>query len=343
MAKQKQRIQELQIALEKPEFWNDPKEATKKSKELAEAKEITEKFDALLKELRDARELVDLAQDDEDTALALDKQLQDIGRRLEQEEFRVFLSGKYDKSSAILTITAGAGGQDAQDWAGILLRMYQRYCENKSWKTVILDQSFGEPNPEGRIGIKQVAFEVVGSYAYGFLRGEHGVHRLVRISPFSAQQLRHTSFASVEVLPKISLAQEKDIEIRPEDLKADVFRSSGPGGQNVNKRETAIRITHVPTGLVVACQSQRNQQQNREKALEILAAKLYQLKEHEKAKELAKLKGEKFSIEWGSQIRSYVLHPYTLVKDHRTGVETSDAEGVLDGEIGKFLEAEIKM
>ncbi|MBI2578021.1 MAG: peptide chain release factor 2 [Candidatus Wildermuthbacteria bacterium] len=343
MAKQKERIIELLAVSEKPEFWEDPKEAAKKSKELAEAKEIVEKFDAFVKELGDMKELIALAQEDEEAAALLDKQLQDISRRLSEEEFRVFLAGRYDKSSAILTITAGAGGQDAQDWAGILLRMYQRYCEKKGWKTAILDQSFGEPNPEGRIGVKQVSFEVLGSYAYGFLRGEHGVHRLVRISPFSAQQLRHTSFASVEVLPKISLAQEKDIEIRPEDIHTDVFRSSGPGGQNVNKRETAIRLTHTPTGIVVACQSQRNQQQNKEKALEILAAKLYQLREQEKAKELAKLKGEKFSIEWGSQIRSYVLHPYTLVKDHRTGVETSDAAGVLDGEIGNFLEAEIKM
>ena len=262
---------------------------------------------------------------------------------LKKFERRVFLSGKYDKGNAILSIYAGAGGRDAQDWATMLLRMYQRYCTLKGFKTKILHQSFGEAGgPEGRIGTKQVSLDVKGNYAYGHLKRESGVHRLVRISPFSPQNLRHTSFALVEVLPEIKV-EESEIKIRPEDLKIEFYRASGPGGQYVNKRETSVRITHFPTGIVVSCQSERLQGENRKKAMEILLAKLYQLKEEEKKKELSKIKGEKISIEWGSQIRSYVLHPYKLVKDLRTQVETSNVEEVLDGNLDQFIEAEIKL
>ena len=240
----------------------------------------------------------------------------------------------------MLSIFAGAGGQDAQDWSSMLLRMYQRYCESKAWKTKVLQQSFGESGPEGRVGTKSVTLEIKGSYSYGFLKRESGVHRLVRISPFSAQSLRHTSFSLVEVLPEVSESEE--IEIKPEDLKIDTFRASGPGGQYVNRRETAVRITHLPSKITVACQSERLQGLNKDKAMKLLYAKLYQLKEKEKAKELAKIKGKPVLIEWGSQIRSYVLHPYKLVKDLRTGVEISDVEGVLDGKLDQFIEAEIK-
>jgi len=249
-------------------------------------------------------------------------------------ELVTFLSGKYDKNNALLTISAGVGGRDAQDWASMLLRMYTRYAESKDWQITVLHESFGE---EG--GIKSATLEVKGHYAYGFLKNEAGVHRLVRISPFSPNKLRHTSFAALEVLPEI---EAKDIEIKPEDLKVDTFRSSGPGGQNVNKRETAIRITHLPTGTVVAVQSERSQAQNREKAMQLLASKLHlsQLKKEEE--ELSKTKKIKKSAEWGSQIRSYVLHPYQMVKDHRTDYETSQIEKVLDGDLENFIEAELK-
>ena len=263
--------------------------------------------------------------------LAGEKEFQLVEEELSREETKAFLSGKYDAGDAILTITAGAGGQDAQDWAGMLLRMYQRYAERKGFKTSIIHQS-----------ANQMSIGMEGSFAYGFLKKETGVHRLVRISPFSAKALRHTSFAAVEVLPEIRLGEEK-IEIKPEEISVEASKSSGPGGQNVNKRETAVRIVHIPTGIAVESQTQRSQQQNKERALEILAAKLYQLHEQEKEKELAKLKGKPMAIEWGSQIRSYVLHPYQMVKDHRTQVETSDTAGILDGRLDEFIEAEIKI
>ncbi len=262
---------------------------------------------------------------------------------LRKMELRVFLPGEYDKGNAILSIYAGTGGQDAQDWATLLLRMYQRYTASKGFKTKILYQSFGEGGgPEGRIGTKQVTLEIKGKYAYGLLKKESGVHRLVRISPFSAQKLRHTSFALVEVLPEIKLETSK-IKIRPEDLKIEFYRSSGHGGQNVNKRETAVRITHLPTKIVVSCQSERLQGENRKKAEELLISKLYQMEEEKKMEEISKIKGKKISIGWGNQIRSYVLHPYKLVKDLRTGIETSDIEGVLDGDLEEFITAEIKL
>jgi peptide chain release factor 2 len=261
---------------------------------------------------------------------------------LKKMEFRVFLSGKYDRGTALLSILAGAGGQDAQDWATMLLRMYQRYADIQGFKTTIIDQSFGEGVAEGRAGIKSVTLEIKGDYAYGFLKKESGVHRLVRISPFSAQSLRHTSFAMVEVLPEISLETE-DLQVKPEDLLVDVCKASGPGGQNVNKRMTAVKITHLPTKITVASQTERSLAQNKENALKLLYAKLYQLKEEQKAKEIAKLKGKAVAIEWGSQIRSYVLHPYKMVKDLRTEKETSDTEGVLDGKLDDFIEAEIRI
>jgi peptide chain release factor 2 len=263
---------------------------------------------------------------------------------LKKEERNIFLSGKYDKGNAIMSIYSGAGGQDAQDWTTMLLRMYQRYCERKRFKTGILNQSFGEAGgPEGRIGIKSVTLEIKGKYAYGLLKGEIGVHRLVRLSPFSAQSLRHTSFALVEILPEINSEDEKNIDIKPEDLKIDFYNASGPGGQYVNKRETAVRITHLPSGIVVTCQSERFQGANREKAMKLLLAKLYQLKQEDRKKRLSEIKGDKISASWGNQIRSYVLHPYRQVKDLRTDVEMTDTDGVLDGDLEKFIEAETKI
>lgn len=253
------------------------------------------------------------------------------------------VSGKYDKANAILSIQAGAGGQDAQDWATMLLRMYQRYCQRKGYKASLLHQSFGEAGgPKGRIGTKSATLEIKGDSAYGLLKKESGVHRLVRISPFSQKKLRHTSFALVEVLPELPKEVEKEVKISPSEIRVDTFRASGPGGQYVNRRESAVRITHLPTGIVVACQVERLQGLNREKAMQILTAKLYQLKKVELQKELKEIKGERISASWGNQIRSYVLHPYQMVKDLRTRVKTSDVEEVLDGNLDKFITAETK-
>lgn len=254
--------------------------------------------------------------------------------RFSKAELQVFLSGKYDKNNAILTISAGVGGRDAQDWASMLLRMYSRFVESRGWESGILSESLGE---EG--GVKSATIEVRGSYAYGYLKNEAGVHRLVRISPFSPNKLRHTSFAALEVVPEI---ESKDINIKTEDLRVDTFRSSGAGGQNVNKRETAVRITHLPTGIAVAVQTERSQSKNHDKAMQLLASKLHALQIKKEEVELAKVKKIKKSAEWGAQIRSYVFHPYQMVKDHRTDYETSQVEKVLDGDLDEFIEAELK-
>jgi peptide chain release factor 2 len=271
-----------------------------------------------------------------------EESIEDFEEKLKKTELQIFLSGKYDKGNAVLTILSGAGGQDAEDWTAMLLRMYQRYCDGREWITQILHQHFAEGGgPEGRIGIKNITIEIKGKYAYGFLKNETGIHRLVRVSPFSAKKLRHTSFALVEVLPVIE--NPKEIEIDPKDLKIEFYRASGPGGQYVNKRETSVRITHLPTGIVVSCQSERIQGANRKKAMEILYSKIYQLQKENQQKTLEKIKGKKISASWGNQIRSYVLHPYKLVKDLRTEVETTNVEDVLNGNLDEFIEAEIKI
>lgn len=325
---------ELELKTQAPNFWNDQQEAARVSQAISSLKEELEVVESLKKELQDLKELSELGQIDESAITALKK-------KVEKEEFRVFLSGKYDKNNALLEIFSGAGGVDAQDWVTMLLRMYLKYCDARGWKAVILHQSFGEGGgPDGRIGTKNVTLGLTGRYAYGLLKKEAGVHRLVRQSPFSAQKLRHTSFALVEVMPEIE--ESAELEIKPEDLRVDTFRASGPGGQYVNKTESAIRITHIPTGIAVASQSERSQGQNRENAMKILYAKLYQLKEAEHKKELKEIKGGSVSASWGNQIRSYVLHPYKMVKDLRTQYETSQAEAVLDGNLEEFIQAELR-
>ena len=322
----------------KPDFWQQKERAVDITQRLNEMKEEVKVFENLSKELEDIVKLQGLGEKEED----LEKEAARFKAKLLKEEFRVFLSGKYDKGPAILSIYGGSGGQDAQDWATMLLRMYERYCVIKGFQFKILNQSFGEAGgPEGRIGTKSVSVEIKGNYAFGFLKKETGVHRLVRISPFSAKSLRHTSFALVEILPVIE--KEDEIEIKSDDLKIDFYRASGPGGQNVNKRETSVRITHISSGVIASCQSERTQADNRKKAMIMLLSKLYLVQQETKQKELLKAKGDKISASWGNQIRSYVIHPYKLVKDLRTGVETSDVESVLDGNLDEFIKEEIKL
>jgi len=266
-----------------------------------------------------------------------------IAKKLEEKETLVFLSGKYDRANAILAIHSGAGGQDAQDWGAMLLRMYQRYCERNGYKTTILHESFGDGVFEGRYGYKEVSIYVKGEMAYGYLKKETGVHRLVRLSPFNAKHLRQTSFALVEVFPEFPKSDLKDIELRPDDLRIDFYRSSGPGGQYVNKRESAVRITHIPTGVFATCQTERLQGQNKDRAMDLLKMKLFHLMAESREKELSKIKGERVSASWSNQIRNYVMDPYKLVKDLRTDVETTQANAVLDWDLNKLMEAEITL
>ncbi|MBM4177629.1 PCRF domain-containing protein, partial [Candidatus Gribaldobacteria bacterium] len=283
-------------------------------------------------------------ENDESQAKEIENKLRILEKEINQTSLKFLLKGKYDKLSAIITIQAGAGGREAEDWCSMLLEMYQRYCQKKGYGFKILEESFSEGiGPDGRLGRKEVALEIKGKYIYGFLKNETGVHRLVRMSPFSANNLRHTSFCKVEVLPKLETDDLKKIEIKPEELKMDMYRSSGKGGQNVNKRETAVRLTHLPTGLVASSQVERYQARNKELALETLKAKIATLKEKEMKQEQEKLKGKAVEAEFGHQIRSYVFQPYQLVKDLRTNIETSQINEVMQGEIDQFVEAEITL
>jgi peptide chain release factor 2 len=293
-----------------------------------------ESWGAFSRRVQDAVELAQL--DDEELRPELEAEITAIEMELEKRAFTAMLSGKYDHDSAILAIHAGAGGTDSQDWAAMLERMYLRWTEQQGYQAEILDITEGE-----EAGIKSVTIAVEGEYAFGYLRSEKGVHRLVRLSPFDAAHRRHTSFALVEVLPQVAM-DEAEIEIDPGDIKMDVYRSSGAGGQNVQKNATAVRITHIPTGIVVTCQNERSQTQNREFAMRILRARLLELRQAEKEEERAVLRGEYTKAEWGSQIRSYVLHPYQMVKDHRTEHETGNTQAVLDGALNEFMEAYLR-
>jgi len=284
--------------------------------------------------LHDARELVALG--DESLRADLETEVSSIETELEQRSFTAMLAGPYDSDDALLAIHAGAGGTDSQDWASMLMRMYLRWSERRGYTTEVLDMTEGE-----EAGIKSVTIAVNGSYAYGYLRSEKGVHRLVRLSPFDSAHRRHTSFALVEILPQVAF-DSPDVSIDPADLKIDVYRSSGAGGQNVQKNATAVRLTHLPSGIVVTCQNERSQTQNRENALKVLRARLLEIKRAEKEEEIAVLRGEYTKAEWGSQIRSYVLHPYQMVKDHRTEFETGNTQAVLDGDLDGLMEAYLR-
>ena len=308
-------------------------------------RDLVDKWRELDNRIKEAENLVNITSDSETKILGgLKKEGEIIKKGLKELEISQLLNGKYDNKSAIVSISAGVGGQDAEDWTAMLAEMYVRFANKKNWKVRAIDESYGNfQSKTGLIPIKHITFEISGSYVYGYLRNEAGVHRLVRISPFSPKKLRHTSFALVEVLPEISEIDEKNIVFKSEELKIEMFRSSGPGGQNVNRRETAVRVVHLPTGIAVASQVERSQARNRDQAMKLLRAKLFKIMEQSRVKELKELKGKRVVPEWGSQIRSYILHPYKLVKDHRTGVETAQVNEVLDGNLDKFIEAEIKI
>lgn len=338
-----------------PDFWQDQEKAKEASQEVNILKEERERWEKIDKELNDLAELAELVETEEskekipltpplkrgeqNLEKEIEKKYLELEKIVSREELATFLPEKYDSGSALLSIYSGAGGTEAQDWAEMLLRMYLRYAESHNFLAKVLHIHAGQ-----EAGIKNVTIEVKGQYAYGYLKGEAGVHRLVRLSPFNANNLRHTSFALVEVLPEFDKAPE--ISIDPKDLRVDTFRSSGPGGQYVNKTESAVRLTHEPTGIAVACQSERSQAANKEQAMKILYSKLYQLElkkqEKEKQKIRSNVKISEGTAEWGAQIRSYVLHPYKMVKDHRTEIESRQPERVLDGGLDEFIESFVK-
>ena len=302
---------------------------------LSEQKKVVQRWQKLERRVTDIAELISLAEEDASLRVEVQSEIDKVSSRLDELELEMAFSSEYDARNAILAIHAGAGGTESQDWAQMLLRMYLRWAERRGYEAEILDVSPGE-----EAGIKSAVVGVSGDYACGYLKSEHGVHRLVRLSPFDADHARHTSFVLVEVMPEAEA--DVDVKIEAGDLKVDVFRSSGPGGQHMQKTSSAVRLTHLPTGLVVTCQSERSQHQNKEIALRILQARLLKLELAQRAEERAKLKGKRITAGWGNQIRSYVLHPYKMVKDHRTDYETSDAEAVLDGELDGFITAYLR-
>lgn len=330
-------LAELEAEASRPDLWEDPARAQRLLSELGDLRETLETVDELGRKLEDAETLLELLREEEDPELAaeFERTVRSLEEALERFELRLLLSGPYDARNAIVEIHPGAGGTEAQDWAEMLYRMYTRWAEDHGYGVEVLDLLPGD-----EAGIKSVTFLVKGRYAYGRLRSERGVHRLVRISPFDASGRRHTSFASVNVLPEIE--EDVEVHIRPEDLRIETFRASGAGGQYVNMTDSAVRITHIPTGIVVSVQTERSQIQNRERAMKILRARLYELELQKREEELRRLQGEQKEIAWGSQIRSYVFQPYRLVKDHRTGVESTDVEAVMDGAIDAFIDAYLR-
>ncbi len=330
-------LSELREEMNAPDFWDDQEKARKKSKLANRKEEKLETYRELTDELEDTDILYQLAseEDNQEELEELERRISRLGDRLGSFQLELFMDGKFDDRNCYLGINAGAGGTDAQDWAGMLLRMYTRWLERKDFYYQSLEISEGE-----EAGIKSATLEVEGEWAYGYLKAEAGVHRLVRISPFDSAGRRHTSFASVNVTPQFE--DDLEAQLDENDLRVDTFRSSGAGGQHVNVTDSAVRITHEPTGLVATCQNERSQHKNRETAMKVLKSRLYQLKMEKRAEKIEEIQGELKDIEWGSQIRSYVLHPYQKIKDHRTEIEVGDTESVLDGEIDPFIQAYLK-
>ena len=304
-------------------------------RQLVEQKKVVNRWREIEKKVADMAELASLAEEDTSLRLEIESEIDKMSSHLDELELEMAFGGEYDARSAILTIHAGAGGTESQDWAQMLLRMYLRWAERRGYKAEVLDTSPGE-----EAGVKSAIISVTGDYACGYLKSEHGVHRLVRLSPFDADHARHTSFALVEVIPEAEA--DVDVKIEADDLRVDVFRSSGPGGQHMQKTSSAVRLTHLPTGLVATCQSERSQYQNKETALRILQSRLLELELAKRDEERARLKGKRIAAGWGNQIRSYVLHPYKMVKDHRTNYQTSDTDAVLDGELDGFITAYLR-
>lgn len=331
------RIEELEMEMEAPGFWDDPDKSNAKMKELKNLKDTVEECNGLFGQYEDILTLIEMGYEEDDPSMAAEirQELDDFTAKFEELRVGTLLSGEYDRNNAILKLNAGAGGTESCDWCSMLYRMYTRWAERKGFSVEVLDFLDGD-----EAGIKSVTFQVNGINAYGYLKSEKGVHRLVRISPFNAQGKRQTSFVSLDVMPDIE--EDVDVEIDEKDLRIDTYRSSGAGGQHINKTSSAIRITHIPTGTVVQCQNERSQFQNRDKAMQMLRAKLYLLKQEENVEKLSDIRGEVKDIAWGNQIRSYVLQPYKLVKDLRTEVETGNADAVLDGSLDPFINGYLK-
>jgi len=328
----------LEEQMNVPDFWNDLERSQKVNREVKSLKRKLESYSRTKSRLEDTEILIELGQEMEDSSVVEEVQgnVEQLEKDVEKMRLNALLKGSYDANNAIVSLHAGAGGTEAMDWTSMLLRMYTRWCENNEYEVKTLDFLPGE-----EAGVKSVTLHVIGENAYGYLKAEKGVHRLVRISPFDSSGRRHTSFASVDVMPE--LENDNTIEIRPEDLRVDTYRSSGAGGQHVNKTSSAIRITHLPTGIVVTCQNERSQIQNRETAMKMLRGKLLARKEQENQEKKDEIEGELKKIEWGSQIRSYVFHPYNMVKDHRTNVETGNIQAVMDGDLDRFINAYLQM
>ena len=323
--------------MEEPGFWDDPEKSTRMVREAKHLKDEVDTYKSLEQAYEDIQVMIQMGYEENDASLIpeIQQMLDDFAKTLEEMRLKLLLSGEYDSNNAILRLNAGAGGTESCDWCSMLYRMYCRWAERKGFKYEVLDYLDGE-----EAGIKSVTIQINGENAYGYLRSEHGVHRLVRISPFNAAGKRQTSFVSCDVMP--DLEDDIDIEINPDDIRIDTYRSSGAGGQHINKTSSAIRITHFPTGIVVTCQNERSQFQNKDKAMQMLKAKLYMLKQQEQAAKAAGIRGDVKEIGWGNQIRSYVLQPYTMVKDNRTGEETGNVDAVLDGGIDQFISAYLR-
>ena len=331
------RITELDKSMEEPGFWDDPERSTKTVREAKNLKDTVDGYKHLEQQYEDIQVMIEMGYEENDPAMIpeIQEMLDEFVKELEELRTKTLLSGEYDGCNAILKLNAGAGGTEAMDWCSMLYRMYQRWADKKGFTTEVLDFLDGD-----EAGLKSITLQVNGENAYGYLKSEKGVHRLVRISPFNAAGKRQTSFVSCDVMPDIE--EDLDVEINDDDLRIDTYRSSGAGGQHINKTSSAIRITHLPTGIVVQCQNERSQFQNKDKAMQMLKAKLYLLKQQENAEKAAGIRGEVTEIGWGNQIRSYVMQPYTMVKDHRTGVETGNVDSVLDGKLDIFMNGYLK-